>query len=164
MKDRIGTAAGNSKEEDLSKRLMRCLIFALALTAWIAAPAAAQVRLKGEITGFVFDEGGEPLPGASVVLTGERLLQSSLSAVTNEKGHFRLLNLNPGAYVLEISLAGFNTLKLGNVRVSVGQSEPIRAVLAATKLAVRGRRHGTGASHRDQIRPALDELFHRARR
>lgn len=118
----------------MSKRHVSALMACLALLALVAAPAAAQVRLKGEITGFVLDESGETLPGASVVLTGERLLQSSLSAVTNEKGFFRLLNLNPGAYVLEISLAGFNTLKLGSVRVSVGQSEPIRAVLTATKL------------------------------
>lgn len=116
------------------KRLMSSVMVCLALMALLTAPASAQVRLKGEITGFVADEGGEPLPGVSVVLTGERLLQSSLSAVTNEKGFFRLLNLNPGAYVLEISLAGFNTLKLGNVRVSVGQSEPIRAVLTTRKL------------------------------
>ncbi len=118
----------------MPKRLVSSLLICLALLAAWAAPAAAQVRLKGEITGFVVDESGDPLPGAAVVLKGEKLLQSSLSAVTNEKGFFRLLNLNPGAYALEISLAGFNTMKLGNVRVSVGQSEPVRAVLTAAKL------------------------------
>lgn len=109
------------------------------LTCWIlmaglVSLAAAQVRLKGEITGFILDNGGEPLPGASVLLTGEKLLRNSQEAVANDKGFFRFLNLNPGTYLVEVSLSGFHTLKIPNVRVSVGQSEPIRAVLSATAL------------------------------
>ena len=94
-----------------------------------------QVREKGEISGLVLDEEGVGLPGASVALTGKSLFQKSLSSVTNERGFFRFLNLNPGEYAVEISLAGFTTTNLPNILVSVGRSTPIQVKLTPEKLA-----------------------------
>ncbi len=114
-----------------NKQIIYCfLVFFLFFTSL----SFAQVKLTGEISGLVEDQNGEALPGVSVTLTGEKLFQKSLSAVSNEKGFFRFLNLNPGNYTLEFALQGFNTLKLTPVAVSVGKSTPIRAALAQTRL------------------------------
>lgn len=91
-------------------------------------------KLKGDISGTVVDENGEILPGATIVLTGEKLFQKSLSTVAEEKGYFRFLNLNPGNYDLEFSLKGFNITKITNVRVSVGKSTPIWAKLTFVRI------------------------------
>ncbi len=94
----------------------------------------AQVRLTGEITGIVTDEKGAALPGASVTLTGEKLFQKSMTAVTGQNGTFRFLNLNPGNYEILLTLPGFNTLKISPIGVSVGKSMPLIAKLAEAKV------------------------------
>jgi len=96
----------------------------------------SDTRLKGEISGVVVDEKEEYLPGATLILTGERLFQRAISTTSDEKGFFRFLNLNPGIYNLEISLEGFNTLKITNIKVNVGEATPIHAVLKEAKLEV----------------------------
>jgi len=105
------------------------------LTIAIAvAPAFSQVRQSGELTGIVADEKGEALPGVNVTLTGSKLFQGRLTAVTGEKGAFRFSNLNPGEYELEFSLAGFNIQKMNKIRVSLGQTASIHATLVQTKI------------------------------
>jgi len=94
----------------------------------------AQVTIKGEIAGIVIDEGGVALPGATVTLTGKKLLQKSISVVSNERGGFRFLNLTPGIYEIEIILQGFKAQKYTNIFVYVGKSTPIKAKLVAETL------------------------------
>ncbi len=98
--------------------------------------SSAQVRLKGEISGLVTDDKEEPLPGVTATLTGEKLFQNSLSQVSSEKGIVRFLNLNPGNYQLEFVLQGFNTVKVQNIFVHVGQSTPVHAVLVPETVRV----------------------------
>lgn len=95
----------------------------------------ADVKLKGEISGVVVDENGEVLPGTNITLTGAKLFQKSLSTAANERGLFRFLNLNPGSYELEISIQGFNIQKIQNIRVKVGHTTPIKAVLTTAKIS-----------------------------
>lgn len=104
------------------------LLMAFAILGLFSVHApAGQVRLTGEISGLVTDGRGEVLPGVSIVLTGEHLLQKSMTATTNERGFFRFLNLSPGDYQLEFTLQGFNGLKMAPVGVSVGVTTPVRA-------------------------------------
>jgi len=94
----------------------------------------AQTELTGEISGVVMDEMGDILPGVTITLTGPKLFQKSISKISNEKGIFRFLNLNPGNYELTLSLQGFNTLKITDVAVRVGKSTPIRATMTIVKI------------------------------
>jgi hypothetical protein len=101
-----------------------------AVLALVAAPAAkGQIALTGEIAGIVTDGGGEALPGVAVTLRGEKLFQRSLAALTNEKGAFRFLNLNPGEYELEFTLQGFDAVKL-SAAVSVGKASSLHVKMA----------------------------------
>ncbi|MBI2419430.1 MAG: mucoidy inhibitor MuiA family protein [Ignavibacteriales bacterium] len=64
-----------------------------------AAVQSNNCRIKGG----VFDsETGEPLPGASVVLTG-----TTKGAVTNSDGDFFILNVQAGVYRLKATFIGF---------------------------------------------------------
>ena len=101
----------------------------------LCAPAAfGQAKVTGEIAGTAVTENGESLPGVNVVLTGEKLFQKQLTAVTNEKGIFRFLHLNPGKYEIEFSLSGFDTVKITNVVVSIGQTTPAKAAMIQATL------------------------------
>jgi hypothetical protein len=83
-------------------------------------PALAQ-RTTGDIVGTVKDETGAVLPGASVSVSGENIAGAK-SDVTSGNGVYRIGSLPPGTYTLTCSLAGFKTLALRGVRVSVGSA------------------------------------------
>ena len=71
---------------------------------------------KSEILGTIFDELG-PLPGANIVMKG-----SNNGTTTDFDGHFNLVNVNPGNYVLVISYLGY---KAQQVNVVVGNAEQV---------------------------------------
>jgi protocatechuate 3,4-dioxygenase beta subunit len=107
------------------------------------------------IAGKILDEDGEPLQGVvAQALTmrgvrGERRLMPAASVTTDDRGEFRLTNLNPGSYILQVSPARWggapaqaaeNDLALGYVPMyypgnyDPGQAERIR-LSAGTELA-----------------------------
>ncbi len=110
-------------------------ILVLAAVLLLFSPTVfAQSEMRGEISGVVVDEQGTPLPGVSVTLTGEKLFQKSLSLVSNERGFFRFISINPGIYTLEFSVNGFTTLKIESVQVSVGKTTPVEAKMVPSAL------------------------------
>lgn len=111
--------------------------FCVGLILMLALPGflAGQSRLSGEITGIVLEAGGEALPGVTVSLTGEKLLQGSMNSVSGAKGLFRFINLNPGFYQLELALSGFERLQMTNVEVRLGQTTSLRIVLKPTTIS-----------------------------
>jgi iron complex outermembrane recepter protein len=64
--------------------------------------AATSVFSQSVLKGKVFNSDNEPLPGASVVISG-----SVIGTVTNEKGEFVLPNLKSDTYPLKISFVGY---------------------------------------------------------
>ncbi|PWT94014.1 MAG: hypothetical protein C5B54_00730, partial [Acidobacteria bacterium] len=106
----------------------------LITTIFIACTAFADVRTSGEISCNIVTEEGEPLPGATLKLSGEGLIQQSVIQTSNEKGFFRFLNLKPGKYTLEISLQGF-AAKLYAVDVQIGINKEIRAILSPSTIS-----------------------------
>ena len=86
------------------RRLVLCGLCLLA-----AASAYAQVQ-TGSITGTVTDTSNAVLPGATVTLTGERLIGGAASQVTDASGTYRFDRLSPGAYVVKFELQGFKTM------------------------------------------------------
>ena len=113
----------------MSRKFSTVLIAILCLA--LTPLTAGQVKLTGDINGLVVDANGEGLPGVSITLTGAKLFQSSQTALSNERGAFRFLGLNPGEYTLECRLPGFDTVVI-TATVSVGTSTPVRARLAAS--------------------------------
>jgi hypothetical protein len=97
---------------------MKRLLMAFALVLATASASFAQLA-GGSITGTVQDEQGGVLPGVTVTLQGT---DRTTSAVTDETGQFRFLNLAPGMYKVTAGLQGFSTVVRENVEVRVGQS------------------------------------------
>src|SRR5262245_59037296 len=48
-----------------------------------------------------------------------------MSAITNDKGEYRLLNVPPGKYTVQAELSGFSTVVLRDVEILVGQNATI---------------------------------------
>lgn len=91
-------------------------ILAFLLAALAAGPAFAQ-SLVGSVSGTVKDDQGGALPGAAVTLSGKT---AARSAVSEADGTYRFLAVDPGAYVVQAELAGFQTMKQ-SLTVTVGR-------------------------------------------
>lgn len=83
----------------------------------IAASASAQVQ-TGSITGTVADASGAVLPGATVTLTGEKLIGGAQGQTSDASGNYRFDRLPPGGYNLKFELQGFKTIERADIRVN----------------------------------------------
>lgn len=87
-------------------RLAVAGLLAAALLPLSSLQAASPVRLAGELSGLVTDNGGKPQSGASVLLFNrqDRLLQR---AATDGAGTFSFADLLPDLYSIRITLSTF---------------------------------------------------------
>jgi Ca-activated chloride channel family protein len=97
---------------------------------WVARPFAAQD--SAALSGTVTDAQGGVLPGATVTVSGPR--RAEAKAVTDEKGIFHVLALQPGTYQVRVELEGFKT---GETTVTVvsGRTTTIAVRLEVGSLA-----------------------------
>jgi hypothetical protein len=94
------------------RRLLLCGLCLLG-----AASAYAQVQ-TGSITGTVTDSSNAVLPGATVTVSGERLIGGDTSIVTDASGVYRFDRLSPGTYAVKFELQGFKSVTFGDIRVN----------------------------------------------
>jgi hypothetical protein len=103
--------------------------------------AAADITRSGDVAGTVKSEDGTALPGATVKLAGATLIQNEISQVTDSRGIYRFVNINPGNYTLTFNMQGFTTREV-DVNVNVGRTSTIDVVLplakASEQVVVRG--------------------------
>src|SRR5579875_120689 len=103
------------------RRLSLALAFLLTFFAALQLPPAmGQGIVTGSITGSVADSTGAVIQGASIsalnIQTGARFAVKSQA-----DGSFTLHDLPIGTYALTIQSAGFQTVKIPAISVSVGQ-------------------------------------------
>ena len=72
---------------------------------------------QGKIQGRVTDENGEPLPGATITVSG-----TTYGAIADANGNYTL-NAPEGTYTLLVSYVGFRTKELKNI--AVGANKPL---------------------------------------
>ena len=87
-------------------RLALALCLAFAGAGLWSSPAYAQ----SAISGVVKDESGAVMPGVSVEAASEALIEKVRTAVTDENGAYRIIDLRPGNYKLTFTLQGFNVV------------------------------------------------------
>src|SRR4051812_4725893 len=89
---------------------LRLVRWALAtLVCVIALPAAA--RAQSAIGGTVKDTSGAVLPGVTVEVASDVLIEKTKSVSTDGQGAYKVVDLRPGIYTVTFSLQGFNTFK-----------------------------------------------------
>src|SRR5262245_21478981 len=93
-------------------------VAALVLSIALAYPCVAQ---QGSLIGIVADESKSVLPGVSVTVTN-LATGVQVTAVTDERGEYRLPRLEAGRYKIQTEIAGFASALIESVEVLVGQN------------------------------------------
>src|SRR5262249_8646112 len=101
-------------------------VAALLIAAAIVCPVLAQSGTSS-ITGNVTDTQGGVIPGATVVATGASGAQ--FTTVSNSQGAFSIPALAAGTYKVTVSLQGFKTVNVENVRVVSGNPSAVNVKL-----------------------------------
>ncbi len=102
------------------------------LSAALPHSAIAQTG-QGSLRGYVRDSQGGALPGVTVTATSPELLRP-VTAVTNDEGYYRLINLPPGTYALAAELAGFSAFKREGILLRAGATFAVDVELALGTL------------------------------
>jgi hypothetical protein len=105
---------------------LRKTLVASALMLLLGATFAAAQQQTGEIYGRAQDTSGAVLPGVSVTVAGPALIQPRV-AVTSEAGTYRVPELPIGTYSVTFELAGFRTMALQDIRVTIGFRAQVNA-------------------------------------
>src|SRR5437879_13422842 len=75
----------------------------------VFGPAIAAAQTGAALTGIVTDSSGAVLPGVIVEGRSPALIEQLRSAVTDENGRYRIVDLWPGTYTVTFALPGFVT-------------------------------------------------------
>ena len=120
-----------------------------------AAPSAfAQGGATSTITGIVRDEGGGVLPGATVLVVSNAT-GSRFETVTGSTGLYTVPSLSAGVYTVTVSLTGFKTSEIRDVRVQPGSPTTLNASLGVGTLEETITVSGASAELINTLTPAV---------
>src|SRR5688500_9845379 len=88
-------------------RTLSAVFVTVALLVLLPSAASAQAS----ITGLVRDSSGAVLPGVAVEDASPELIEKVRTAVTDEGGRYRIVDLRTGTYSVTFSLTGFTTVR-----------------------------------------------------
>jgi Carboxypeptidase regulatory-like domain/TonB-dependent Receptor Plug Domain len=110
-------------------RLLHACAFALA----IVPLAFAQGGASSSLSGVVVDAAGGVVPGATVIVknTGSGV---QFETVTNTDGLFSVPALPAGSYSVTVSLTGFKTAVINDLRMAIGTPISVKATLEVGNL------------------------------
>src|SRR5882762_9554026 len=102
----------------------RCLLAIAFAHLAFASIARAQDLDTLALTGRITDQNGAVIPGATVTA---RLTNTGVSRTINsdDQGRYRLIQLEPGGYTLQISANGFATQRRTDLTAVAGQNVQI---------------------------------------
>src|SRR5215208_3286462 len=86
---------------------VRAACIVIALCGLLPSAAHAQAS----ITGVVKDSSGAVLPGVTVEASSPALIEKVRSAVSDESGRYRIVDLRPGTYTVNFTLTGFQSVR-----------------------------------------------------
>src|SRR5215204_1026581 len=108
------------------------LLSVSALLVAMVMPAVGQ-GTGSAISGLVVDSAGGAIPGASVLVTSDAT-GTKFEATTNGDGAFSVPALPVGTYRITVSLSGFKTAVVTDVRVQLGVPTNVKATLEVGEL------------------------------
>ena len=96
--------------------MRKCLWGMLLVAVVILLPSSASAQAS--IAGSTRDTSGAALPGVTVEASSPALIEKVRTAVTDERGLFRIVNLPPGTYSVTFALPGFNQVKRDGIELT----------------------------------------------
>lgn len=111
-----------------------CILLAAPLL--FAAPIArAQTVTTGAIAGTVRDATGAVLPGVTVEAASPALIEKVRTAVSDDQGNYKIIDLRPGTYSVTFTLPGFGAYKRDGIELTTGFTASANAELKVGALA-----------------------------
>jgi hypothetical protein len=101
----------------------------LSLLLLSVLPLRAQTAQRSAIEGAVTDAGAAVIVGASVTLSGERLIGGRQAVETDERGRYRFRGLLPGVYHVGVASPGMQAATRGGIRLPVETTYVVDFVL-----------------------------------
>jgi hypothetical protein len=109
-------------------------VFIVSLLVTLSVLSFSQSRETGAILGKVTDDQKDPLLGATVTLTGKKLM-GTREVITDVRGDFRFPALPPGEYSVMAVLQGFRTTVQDNIRLTTTISLTVDMVMSPATVA-----------------------------
>jgi hypothetical protein len=100
----------------------------------LASATSAQSLSSGTIGGVVKDESGAVLPGVTVEAASPALIEKVRTAVTDEQGVYRIVDLRPGLYTVTFTLTGFGTFRREGIELTTGFTATVNADMKVGSL------------------------------
>ena len=113
--------------------IVRIMLATLALVALTATPLLAQFD-RGQIAGFVKDQTGGVIPGATVTVTNVQT-RLARTIATDATGYYIFTALSPGQYNVEVELEGFKKWTQSGVRLDAAAKVVLDATLQTGGLS-----------------------------
>src|SRR5262245_57904625 len=105
-------------------------IVVAAVASVVALPRVAVAqRGTGAIAGTVRDATGAVLPGTTVEASSPALIEKVRTAVTDETGQYKLIELRPGTYTVTFALAGFSGVRREGIELTSDFTANVNAEL-----------------------------------
>src|SRR6187431_3607919 len=98
----------------------------------LLVPVAAEAQ--SAFAGVVRDTSGAVMPGVTVEAASPVLIEKVRSAVTDENGAYRIVDLRPGTYSLTFTLPGFSTFAREGVELQSNFTATINVELSVGTL------------------------------
>ena len=96
--------------------MRKCLWGVLLVAVVFLLPSSASAQAS--IAGSTRDTSGAALPGVTVEASSPALIEKVRTAVSDERGLFRIVNLPPGTYSVTFALPGFNQVKRDGIELT----------------------------------------------
>lgn len=113
----------------MSQRFLAAMV---TMACVVALPSSASAQ--SAFSGIVRDTSGAVLPGVTVEAASPALIEKVRTAITDENGVYRIVDLRPGVYTLTFSLPGFNTITQTGVELGSNFTATINVDLTVGQL------------------------------
>ena len=94
----------------------------------LALVSTAVAQGAGTLSGVVLDSDGQPLPGATITVSGPTLTEKT-GSLAGASGVFTIAPLPSGLYKVEISHLGYRTVVKPEVRIRAGETRDLNFIL-----------------------------------